>query len=222
MNEITKTILPALIEGSATVVAVFIGARMALNTHRSNQWWNARHRTYKKTVAAIEHCMDEVEQYRKRVENGSESEIHAAMAAAKKAYLSIVRIIDGSHFDMSDSARHVLLKVTAEIDDLSAFESSWWDAARKEPDLNKCLWVNYLLKVAVRLFTMEAHADLRIHSLWKRGYERIICWLGDWDSFLRKGWPSWRHKMITCTLIILHGHEKGTRMAPAPPVDQRF
>jgi len=199
-----------LIRGGVTVASVYIGARMAMNSYRSNQWWDSRRTTYEKAaqiLARIERVSLGAWLYQEAVLEGRLSAAPEEVIRNRghsdefeRALEELYTLSDNGRFNMSYNVRSILKRI-------------YWSMGKyrlrnfrgKSPIESP---LNILGDGAERFFHASL-ADLRMLS-WHERIESMIfrfrMWFQPW-AFTLVYW------LLSVLLVVWFGSEKGCRLS---------
>lgn len=179
-----------------TVLSVIVGGRLAIQTFRSNQWWDAKRKAYEKVISDLELCAHlnaalsvGYEELRYGTLSSStefNSELQDNNEDFKKASIRLRRQKDRSSFIFSDAAQEVLNRLWLALDECSGMspdEGHFSAAAHYQNALND--------------FVLAARIDLRVAGLATRlTYRRTQL-----QQFFRRAVP-WLKRTKFCYVLV--------------------
>lgn len=199
-----------LIRSGVTVASVLIGARLALRTYRSNQWWDARHKTYEKAIEILDRLAGATHEYRMRlryvIDYGDDpcpSEILQALDKAATDFHDATRdlksLTSRGRFNMSIAARMILVRTLEEMTTHQNLADSQCDELSA---------VRHELLNAIRQFSYAAQVDLQVLSLRTR-IESVVSKFVSWSIWIISALIYW---FRVFGLRIWFGQEKGRQL----------
>lgn len=193
-------LIQELIRGAVTVASVFIGGRMAMRTYRSNQWWDARRKTYQ-TATELLWRLDQlaVKVWMWQVDRmkgvASESDIPEGVAQFECVLGELDKLLSQEQFNMSRKAYSVLWDINNRLQrGLPPFQSKYTSDSPSN-----------VLSIGRERFSTASLADLQ-----------MLNWLDKILIFLNWFYPralTGAFWLLSCVLVVLFGSKKGRRIA---------
>ncbi|MFM2166137.1 MAG: hypothetical protein RIS79_508 [Verrucomicrobiota bacterium] len=189
-----------LIRGAVTVASVFIGARMAMRTYRSNQWWDARRKAYQ-TATELLWRLDQLAlnvwiwKVDRMKENLSESDIPEAVVQFESVLVELDKLLTQEQFNMSRKAHSLLWDIHFRLrTGVSPTEGKYTSRSPSN-----------ILTIGRERFSKASMADLQMLN-WSDKIHLFFAWV----------YPRALHCafwILSCVLVVLFGVTKGRRFA---------
>ncbi|HRH97469.1 MAG TPA: hypothetical protein PLB55_16125 [Prosthecobacter sp.] len=190
----------ALISGAVTVASVFIGGRMAMRTYRSNQWWDARRKTYEAATEILWRLAQfELHVWSWQVDrmkgSVSESDIPEEVAKFESVLGELDKLITQGEFNMSRKAYTVLRDIHHRL------QTGMLPVQGKFTSDSP----SNILRNGRARFSHASLADLQMLS-WLDKIQIFLTWVYP-RAFTGAFW------LLSCVLVVLVGSKKGRRIA---------